>query len=401
MHKIALSAIRNRILYDTFCTSITFSRHLHGAHHLLSRCQSNATCLRTNSNLQQFQCLSCLAPPILSYSTSVAVETGKYTDNVFDLYHQLLVKGAFKPDMVIDFATTLRTAVYSDLHRLPWLHSYNNIISYMQILMNKRVDDLLTAPLYKHKHFELIYDHICRNMNHIPLEHCPGILVSLLFSGLEKTDPIVPWFLDRCYDFFPRANMKDLGDMTNILQSFNSKSFPFAEKIIQRLEELISSESETHLFSIIAMCTIHPVCGIYMSQSLSDRCVRAMLAKVQVEFHHLDIFTIGNLFYYVHKMRFHVNHKDLSEITKMAKTALDVFDDYNHLQSFHIAGIAHNAKRLGIYTGDVVNKIQARSLALLRGQEGPVQIRDITNLLYAFKRDISPSIKKVCLYARV
>ncbi|KAL8559753.1 hypothetical protein ACOMHN_002286 [Nucella lapillus] len=284
--------------------------------------------------------------------------------------------------------------MYSSLRWLPWLHSENHFLSYLQILMNGKTSELLTEPLYSCQHFQRIYDHIERSVNEIPGKDCPAILLSLIYSGLDQTDALSVKLLNRCYDAVPEMNLQQLRDSTHLLQSFGNRDFVFAEKIVSRLKEVLSPSPENVQFEIRDLCVSNPVLGAYMSQELLETCISAMLFKAQEQSQSLDIPTIGCCFRYSRKMGFRAHRKNLTKFSDIAKSALDSFADYDRLQSHEIAEICHNAKRLGYYKGPVVDRMQQRSLELLRDSGSNLHIREITNLMFAFRRDISSDIKQ-------
>lgn len=274
------------------------------------------------------------------------------------------------------------------------MHNHNHTISYMQMLMNDQIENLLKDPLYSSSQFDIIYKHISHNVDQVPLEDCPSLLISLLFSGLEQTDSLTRKLLARCHKAMPLLNIANLREMTHVLQCQQNRDFVLSEKIVQRLQEILRANPLDIDFDIQDLIFINPILASYMSQDMVDKCATAVLLKIKDGFEELDIDTIGGCFRYVRKMSHRSDREILSEIRDLAKMALDRFKDYSMLQSYHIAEVCHNAKRLGCYTEPIVSRIQDRSLALLRGQKGSVRIKDITNLLFAFTRSTSPIVKQ-------
>ncbi|KAK7115473.1 FAST kinase domain-containing protein 1, mitochondrial-like [Littorina saxatilis] len=338
-----------------------------------------------------FQVSTALLTTRSAAETSQAPES---VNDVFERYSALLGAGNFRPESFIDFATSLCSAVYTGLSWLPWLHSDNRIIAFMQILMNDRNKDLLREPLYGHKHFQNIYDHIDRNVDHIPKQDCPSILLALLYSGLEKEDHLVIKLLGECYDAASMLNMHQLRDLTHVFQCLGGRDFALAEKIVCRMEEMLHPPTCEFQFEITDLCASNPVIAVYMSKGLLEKCVSAMLYKVQEKSPDLDVVTIGCCFRYARKMAFRVERENLTEIKVLGKAALDTFTNFEQFESYNIAEICHNAKRLGYYSGDVVEKMQKRSWELLRDEKSKVEIGDVTNLLFAFSRDLPSQEKK-------
>lgn len=316
-------------------------------------------------------------------------------DDVFERYLMLLEEGNFKPESFADFSSSLCSAVYAGLGWLPWLHSDNHIISFMQILMNRRTENLLREPLYNHRHFQSIYNHIDQNVSQIPRKDCPLVLLTLIYSGLDQEDLLVTKLLGQCYEAVPELDIAQLRDLTHVLQSLGGRDFLLAEKIISRMDEIFRSHPQDIQFEIRDLCVSNPVLAAYMSTELVEKCASAMLFKIQEKSPDFDTITIGCSFRYARKMSYRVGPETLGKIKMLAKEALDKFRDFDRLQSYQIAEICHNAKRLGCYTGDVMEKMQERSLELLRDTSGNLHIRDITNLLFAFSRDSSPAVQKV------
>ena len=316
-------------------------------------------------------------------------------NDVFERYHALLEGGKFKPESFADFSIALCSAVYSSLGWLPWLHIDNQIIAFMQILMNGKTGRLLTEPLYGHAHFGSIYAHVDRNVDQIPRKDCPSVLMSFIYSGLDQTDPLVTKLLGQCYEGVPEFDIGQIRDLTHVLQSLGGRDFILAEKLVSRMDELLRSHPRDIAFEIRDLCVSNPVLAVYMSRELLEKCVSAMLFKVQENSPNLDSLTIGCCFRYARKMSYRVSRENLTKIKVLGKEALDNFRDFEQLQSYHIAEICHNARRLGCYTGAVTEDLQKRSLQLLRGDSGSLHIRDLTNLLFAFSRDQSSEVKKV------
>ena len=316
-------------------------------------------------------------------------------NDVFERYHRLLEEGDFKPESFADFSTSLCLSVYASLGWLPWLHNDNHIISFMQILMNRRTDSLLREPLYSHKHFPAIYSHIDQNVGLIPRKDCPSVLLSLIYSGLDQEDPMVTKLLSQCYEAVPELDMVQLRDLTHILQSLGGRDFLLAEKVIARMNEIFHCDPQDIQFEIKDLCVSNPVLAVYMSSELLEKCVSAMLFKMQEKSPNFDSATIGCCFRYARKMSYRVGHEKLGKIKMLGKEALDNFTEFDHLQSYQIAEICHNAKRLGCYVGDITEGMQERSLELLRDASGKLCVRDITNLLFAFSRDTPEPILKV------
>ena len=333
--------------------------------------------------------------PAAVLSTSARNGSSGSVHDVLKQYYALLEKDAFSPEHIIDFTTALRSVVYANLGWVPWLHNDNHIIAFMQILMNSAIDDLLTTPLHSHAHFKHLYNHIDESMDQVPVVHCPSILLSLLYSGLDTEDPLVCKLLYRCHDATSKLNVHQLRDLSHILQTLGGKDFPLAEKVVSRLDDIFSQDPQTVDFEIKDLCVMNPVLAVYMSKGLLEKCASAMLVKVQQQSPLLDIFTIGCCFRYARKMRFRVNSETLNEIALLGKAALDDLGDLSHLQSYHIAEICHNARRLGLFSGDFVNRVQAHSLQLLRRAEQNLHIRDVTNILFAFSKDSPSSVKAV------
>nr|KAG5709046.1 hypothetical protein BaRGS_004685 [Batillaria attramentaria] len=197
-----------------------------------------------------------------------------------------------------------------------------------------------------------------------------------------------------CYDAVPSLDIGGLRDMTHILQSQQNRHFRLSEQIVQRLQEILMDDPLEIQFEIQDLIFINPILAAFMSPEMIDKCAVAILSKIKDTFHDLDMDTIGGCFRYARKMSHRVDQDRLIEIKDLAKMALEGYGTYDKLQSYHIAEVCHNAKRMGCYTGPMVEKIQARSLALLRGKEGEPRIKDITNLLFAFTRSTPSGIKK-------
>ncbi|XP_076470468.1 uncharacterized protein LOC143300581 [Babylonia areolata] len=325
-------------------------------------------------------------------STSSSMPEG--AREVCEKYHSLLKTGEFKLESIVDFTSALCSAVYSSLRRLPWLHSENHIIAYLQILMNGRTTDLLAEPLYSCAYFQSICDHIECSVSEIPAKDCPSVLLSLLYSGLDQKDMVVAKLLSRCYDAVPEMNIQQVRDCAHLLQCLGNRDFVFAEKLVSRLNELLSHSPENAQFEIRDLCVSNPVLAAYMSQEMLERCIAAMLLKAQNQFPNLDMPTVGCCFRYSRKMGFRADRENLIKLSTLAKEVMDQFTDYSRLQSHQIAEVCHNAKRLGLYTGDVVDRMQERSLQLLRDSSGNLHIREITNLMFAFNRDTSLDVKQ-------
>ncbi|KAL8589915.1 hypothetical protein ACOMHN_024002 [Nucella lapillus] len=314
--------------------------------------------------------------------------------DVFERYQALLDRDSFHTKQVVQFTTALRSAVYSSLGWLPWLHTDNHIIAFMQILMNGKVVELLRNPLYDEEHFGDILRHLEMLVDELPREDCPSVLLSLLYSGLDRTEPIVGALLARCQDSAPVLNIQQLRDLTHILQSLGGRDFTLAQRIVSRLDHLVSRDTRNLEFEVRDLCVFSPVLAVFMSRRLLNKTSRALLGKLQQQGPDLDVFTMGSCFRYARKMKFRVNLETLEQIKFLAKASLDRLEDCGHLQSYHIAEICHNAKHLACFTGDIVDKVQARSLQLLRESEGELQIRDITNLLFAFSKTAAPTFKQ-------
>ena len=330
-----------------------------------------------------------------SASQIVKLQERDSMKDVFERYHVLLCDSSFGPASIISFTSALCSSVYADLSWLPWLHRDNHIISYMQILMNGKTEELLAKPLYSQDHFEDIYNHIDQNFTEIPDGDCPSVLASLIYSGLDLKDPLVVKLLHRCYDAVPNLSVAQVRDSTHVLQSLGNRDFVFAGKLVSRLNELLGDEPQHVQFAIQDLCLANPVLAAYMSKEMVEKCVAAMLFKVQEKYPDLDIPTIGSCLRYVRKMGYRADRENLNKIKTLARASLDNIRDFNLLQSQHVAEIGHNAKRLGCYTGDIVDRLQARSLQLLRDPDSNLTVADVTNLLFAFSRDSSPAILKV------
>ncbi|XP_025116000.1 FAST kinase domain-containing protein 1, mitochondrial-like isoform X2 [Pomacea canaliculata] len=315
-------------------------------------------------------------------------------NEVFNDYHSRLMNGGFTPESVVTFTGKLHSAMYADLGWLPWLHVENHIIAYMQILMNNQRNSLLRKTLYKHRHFEAIYNTIFRNLDEIPAEHCPSILLSLLHCGLDQSDPVVVVLLTKCYDFIPTADIPSLRKLTYIMQGLDSRNLLLAGKIVERLDKILKNNNFEDIdVAIDDICNTVPIIAAYMSSDLLKACVKVVLRKMNSS-SDLGINTVGTYLRFVCKVSFRISKNLLQEIRLAATKALDECQDFDLLESHHIAEVCHNAKRLGCYSGDLVTKMQIRSLDLLRGKQRPLHIRHITNLLFAFTQNSSSDIKK-------
>ncbi|XP_076449755.1 FAST kinase domain-containing protein 1, mitochondrial-like [Babylonia areolata] len=312
--------------------------------------------------------------------------------DVLERYHTLLDRNSFHPECVTQFTTALRSAVYSNLHSLPWLHNDNHVIAFMQILMNGKIEDLLRKPLYDQEHFHSICQQIEQLSDLIPGHDCPSVLLSLLYSGVDRTEPVVHKLLARCHDAAPDLSVHQLRDLTHILQTLGGRDFHLAEKILSRLDELLSRDIKEVEFEVRDVCVSNPILAVYMSQDLLEKMAHAVLAKLHQQSPHIDAFTVGCIFRYARKMKFRVSSETLAKIRSVGKASLENLDDCSHLQSYHIAEICHNAKNLGCFSGEIVQKVQARSLELLRSKD--LHIRDVTNLLFAFSKTTDASMKE-------
>lgn len=319
-------------------------------------------------------------------------------NEVFNDYHSRLMNGGFTPESVVTFTSKLHSAMYADLGWLPWLHVENHIIAYMQILMNNQRNSLLREMLYKHRHFEAIYNTIFRNLDKIPAEHCPSILLSLLHCGLDQADPVVVVLLTKCYDFIPTADIPSLRKLTHIMQGLDSRNLLLAGKIVERLDKILKNNNFEDIdVAIDDICKTVPIIAGYMSSDLLKACVKFVLQKMNSS-SNLGINTVGTYLRFFCKVSFRISKNLLQEIRLAAMKALDECQDFDFLESHHIAEVCHNAKRLGCFSGDLVTKMQIRSLDLLRGKQRPLNIRHITNLLFSFTQNSSSDIKKVpCL----
>jgi hypothetical protein len=211
-------------------------------------------------------------------------------DDVFEKYHSQLETNSFQAKSFIEFSSELCRAVYSSLSWLPWLHNENYVIAYMQLFMNGRTKDLLTEPLYSQKHFSEICDHIVNHVSEIPGKDSPTLLLSLLYCGLEQTDPVALRLLAHCHESTNEFDIAQLRDCAYLLQSLGAKDFILVQKIISRLSDIMTQHPADLKINIEDLCAPNPVLAAYMNQELFEKCVFTILYKVNMTYQIYFIF---------------------------------------------------------------------------------------------------------------
>ncbi|XP_041376101.1 FAST kinase domain-containing protein 1, mitochondrial-like [Gigantopelta aegis] len=301
-----------------------------------------------------------------------------------DHYLQEQENGRFGIGDVKDFAMTLEAAAYTELSHFPWLHVDNVAIAFMQLVMNRMIEDIFST-LRNHSGFKHFYSYIEQNLEEIPPQDYPQLLLSLIYMGTDHTDNLVHLLFCHIYDTCHEMDMHNVMTTTQILRTFRTRSIPLVQKLTSRFFTILDEHKcETNTSSeFMQDCLIsHIFLNFYTSKTSSENVAKTFIDIFNNSALQSDPDVIAKFIRYKHRLMWCVPSKVLDSISP------DILHHINktaeNVPQKNIGLYCQYLRQMNMYKGELASVFQTRCLHLLHSED--LLVRDVVALVPAFDK---------------